>query len=69
MAAADVIAPTVPATHAEEESSTPAFRFPPKEELKAVLLDLSKPIAQRMRTIFYLRTIGGYGAVCAGWTG
>jgi deoxyhypusine monooxygenase len=52
-----------------EEVEHKPFKFPPMEELKAVLLDLSKPIAQRMRSIFYLRTLGGDEAVktlCAG---
>lgn len=56
---------------AGEESSHggSAFKFPPKEDLKAVLLNLDKPIAQRMRAIFYLRTLGGDDSVetlCAG---
>lgn len=41
------------------------FKFPPTEDLINVLLDLSKPIAQRMRAVFYLRTIGGDDAVQA----
>lgn len=42
-----------------------SFKFPPTEELVATLLDLSRPIAARMRSIFYLRTIGGDEAVQA----
>lgn len=37
--------------------------MPPREELAACLHDLSRPIAQRMRAIFYLRTLGGSDAV------
>jgi hypothetical protein len=52
-----------PVEAAEGSAGHGAFRFPPKDELKAVLLDLSKPVAQRMRAIFYLRTLGGDDAV------
>jgi deoxyhypusine monooxygenase len=41
------------------------FKFPPKEELCACVCDLSTPLAQRMRAIFYLRTLGGDDAVNA----
>jgi deoxyhypusine monooxygenase len=67
MAAADVS--SMPTETTESSGGHPAFRFPPKDELKAVLLDLSKPIAQRMRSIFYLRSLGGDDSVetlCAG---
>jgi deoxyhypusine monooxygenase len=67
MAAADVS--SMPTETTESSAGHPAFRFPPKDELKAVLLDLSKPIAQRMRSIFYLRSLGGDDSVetlCAG---
>jgi hypothetical protein len=48
----------------EAESESHAhFKFPPKDELISVVTDLSKPIAQRMRSIFYLRTLGGDDAV------
>lgn len=57
MAAADVI------DGGEHGAGHAGFKMPPKDELKAVLLDLTKPIAQRMRSIFYLRTIGGDDAV------
>jgi hypothetical protein len=46
-----------------ETSADRHARFPPKEDLKATLLDLTRPIAQRMRAIFYLRTLGGDDAV------
>jgi hypothetical protein len=46
-----------------EAESHAHFKFPPKEELISVVTDLSKPIAQRMRSIFYLRTLGGDDAV------
>ena len=39
--------------------------IPPKEELISVVKDLAKPIAQRMRAVFYLRTLGGEDAVLA----
>jgi deoxyhypusine monooxygenase len=39
--------------------------FPPTPELVTCLLDHSRPIAQRMRAVFYLRTIGGEEAVSA----
>ena len=45
------------------------FAFPPKEELLRVVSDLAMPIAQRMRAVFYLRTVGGDDAVeslCSG---
>lgn len=45
------------------ETSHAQFQMPPLEELKACVLDLSRPIAQRMRSIFYLRTVGGDEAV------
>lgn len=41
------------------------FRMPEKSALIKVLHDLEKPIAQRMRAIFYLRTVGGDDAVAA----
>jgi hypothetical protein len=45
------------------------FVSPPMNELISTLLSLGKPIAQRMRCIFYLRTVGGdeaISALCAG---
>lgn len=60
--AAAAVAEAAPAAE-HEESGHAAFKMPPKESLISVLLDLSKPIAQRMRCIFYLRTIGGDDAV------
>jgi hypothetical protein len=45
--------------------AAPGFKFPPKEDLLRVVGDLSRPIAQRMRAIFYLRTLGGEDAVQA----
>jgi deoxyhypusine monooxygenase len=44
-----------------EEEAVPenSFKFPPMPVLQATLMDKSKPIAARMRSIFYLRTIGG----------
>src|SRR4051794_20481248 len=41
------------------------FTFPPEGELIAVLGNLALPIAQRMRAVFYLRTLGGDAAVAA----
>lgn len=41
------------------------FKFPPTESLCQVVQDLNAPIAQRMRSVFYLRTIGGEDAVKA----
>lgn len=38
------------------------FKLPPKEENIACVLDLSQPIAERMRAVFYLRTQGGEDA-------
>ena len=35
-----------------------AFVTPPRADLVATLLDLSRPIASRMRAIFYLRSMG-----------
>lgn len=45
----------------EEDDSSPTvpFRFPPKCVLFSTLADTSKPIAARMRSIFYLRSLGG----------
>ena len=39
------------------------FKFPPTPELVACVTDNSRPIAQRMRAVFYLRTVGGDVAV------
>jgi deoxyhypusine monooxygenase len=39
-----------------------SFKFPPMHVLQSTLMDKSKPIAARMRSIFYLRTIGGDAA-------
>jgi phenylpyruvate tautomerase PptA (4-oxalocrotonate tautomerase family) len=36
-----------------------AFVTPPLPDLLSTLNDLSRPIAARMRAIFYLRTLGG----------
>lgn len=56
-------------THTEhgDQSSTdgPTFRFPPRAELVAAVTDLAHPLAQRMRAVFYLRTLGGPDAVAA----
>jgi hypothetical protein len=41
------------------------FKFPPKDDLIATILNLDAPIAQRMRSIFYLRTLGGEDSVTA----
>ncbi len=41
------------------------FKFPPKDEIISCLLDLERPIAARMRAIFYLRSLGGEDAVAA----
>lgn len=41
------------------------FKFPPTPELVACVTDNTRPIAQRMRAVFYLRTIGGDVAVDA----
>ena len=35
-----------------------AFVTPPRADLVSTLLDLSRPIASRMRAIFYLRSMG-----------
>jgi hypothetical protein len=40
-----------------------AFVTPPKDELIATLLDLEQPLPARMRSIFYLRTVGGSDAI------
>jgi hypothetical protein len=70
--ATEVVAPTVAAAgdaEAAAEGGSAGFVMPDKALLKRVLLDLSRPIAQRMRSIFYLRSIGGDDAVetlCAG---
>jgi hypothetical protein len=48
-----------------EHAAAPGFKFPPKEDLLRVVGDLNRPIAQRMRAIFYLRTLGGEDAVQA----
>jgi hypothetical protein len=45
------------------------FKFPPKGELISIIQDLTRPLPQRMRSIFYLRTLGGEDSVealCAG---
>jgi hypothetical protein len=45
------------------------FKFPPKEDLIKIIGDLSRPLPQRMRSIFYLRTLGGQDSVealCSG---
>lgn len=49
----------------ENTDSGFGFKFPPKEEVIEALLDLSKPIAQRMRAVFYLRTMGGDDSIAA----
>jgi hypothetical protein len=41
------------------------FVFPPTPELVRVVTDLSFPLPQRMRSVFYLRTVGGADAVAA----
>jgi len=41
------------------------FKFPPKEELIPLIKDLSRPLPQRMRSIFYLRTLGGEDSIAA----
>jgi HEAT repeat protein len=49
--------------------SSVEFKFPPKEELIQIVQDLTRPLPQRMRSIFYLRTLGGEDSVealCAG---
>ena len=52
---------------AEEEETSHAvpFRFPPKPVLFSTLADSKKPIAARMRSIFYLRSLGGEDSVSA----
>lgn len=49
----------------EMGDSAAHFKFPPTPELVACVTDNSRPIAQRMRAVFYLRTIGGDVAVDA----
>ena len=41
------------------------FAFPPTEVLLAVVQDLAAPLPERMRAVFYLRTVGGDAAVAA----
>ena len=46
-----------------------SFTTPPTSELIKTLLNLESPVAQRMRCIFYLRTVGGEeatNALCEG---
>jgi deoxyhypusine monooxygenase len=50
---------------ADEENAATHFRFPPTEKLVALLRDQAAPIAARMRSIFYLRTLGGADNVAA----
>lgn len=45
--------------------SSVEFKFPPKDELIPLIKDLSRPLPQRMRSIFYLRTLGGEDSVAA----
>ena len=42
----------------EEDSHVTSFRFPSKSLLFSTLADSNKPIAARMRSIFYLRSLG-----------
>ena len=49
----------------DEESGSTAFKFPPKSELIDCVTSQARPIAQRMRAVFYLRTLGGDDAVAA----
>jgi len=49
----------------EEEVAATPFRFPPKPVLFAALGDPARPIAARMRAIFYLRSLGGEDSVAA----
>lgn len=52
-----------PAEPAPSNDST--FKCPPLASLVAALRDGARPIAARMRAIFYLRTLGGADAVAA----
>ena len=52
-----------PSEVAAEAAAAPSFKCPPYEVLRATVLDLSKPVAQRMRCVFYLRTLGGEDAI------
>lgn len=54
---------------AEEEQTSFGFKFPPKEDLIATVTDLTKPLPQRMRSVFYLRTLGGDDSIEALCTG
>jgi deoxyhypusine monooxygenase len=49
----------------EEDSHVTSFRFPPKSLLFSTLADSNKPIAARMRSIFYLRSLGGEDSISA----
>jgi hypothetical protein len=44
---------------------TPHFATPPFATLVATLGDAAQPVAARMRSIFYLRTLGGVDAIAA----
>ena len=55
----------------EESPTSTAFKFPSMPDLVCCLGDLSTPLPQRMRAVFYLRTLGGAEAVaglCAALT-
>lgn len=61
-------APPTTMSTMSEAVSTPHFATPPFATLVATLGDVSQPVAARMRSIFYLRTLGGpdaIGALCA----
>ena len=49
-------------TASTEEAPHPAG-FPPLSSLLTTVVDLSRPLPQRMRAVFYLRTLGGAHAV------
>ena len=47
------------------EHAGPGCRFPPRQDLITAVTDLAHPLAQRMRAVFYLRTLGGADAGAA----
>ena len=50
---------------APADEAHPVFVSPPLPELLATLTDASRPVAARLRAVFYLRTLGGPTAVAA----